>query len=998
MAICPACAKENPEGFQFCGFCSAPLTGQGLSAAVQEERKVVSVLFCDLVGFTAASEVADPEDVRARLRPYHARLRGEIERYGGTVEKFIGDAVMAVFGAPVAHEDDAERGVRAGLRILEAIEELNEADPGLSLQVRVGISTGEGVVALGARPEEGEGMVTGDVVNTAARLQAAAPVDGIAVSEQTYRQTDRIFAYEQLPLAEVKGKAEPLSLWRPLAARSRFGTDLTRTHTTPLVGRDLEKQLLIGSFERAMTQRAPQLVTIVGEPGVGKSRLCSELFRYIDDHPGFITWRQGRCLPYGDGIAFWALGEIVKAHCGILESDPPGEAAAKLDAALTGENGDRAWLRARLAPLVGAGGEPASQEESFTAWRRYLESLAAEQPAVLCFEDLHWADDALLAFLEHLADWAGDVPLLLLCTARPELQERHPTWAAGLRNATTISLAPLSDEETARLLSLLLERSVLPAETQRTLLERTGGNPLYAEEFVRLLADREQLSGALEAAPLPDSIQALIAARLDTLSPERKTLLQDAAVVGKVFWAGALAAMGDRDLREVELTLHELARKELVRAARTTSMEGESEYAFWHVVVRDVSYSQIPRAARAARHRAAAGWIQSKAGDRVEDLADVLAYHYVEALELARAAGETAKLEELEDGARRFLTLAGERALPLDVGHAEASLAKALELAQPGHPDRARLLEAWAHAAFQRGRPRESKEAFEEAVALYRAQNDPISTGRVLTALLYPLWTLGDPTRMQAIAEAVRVLETQPPGPELVAAYAELASRHGIDLEYHDAIELADRAIDLAAELGLPPPGRALGWRGLARAKLGDRDGLADLRLAQERMLEEGRSRALAANHSHLSEAIWLFEGPEAGLPDIEAGIAFSERRGLTVMASALPVYRLRLLIGCGRISEAQADAETAARQATSNDDFPTENVARSAQLLLLAQCGEPAPTDLDPNSAVSRARASGIRGNSRRRWPRRPRTSPRQADPRRRGTSRRVRRRATLP
>ena len=377
------------------------------------------------------------------------------------MEKFVGDAVMAVFGAPVAHEDDAERAVRAGLRILEAIAELNDADPALALQVRIGIDTGEAVVALGARPEEGEGIVTGDVVNTASRLQGAAPVDGIAVSEQTYRQTERVFDYEELEPGQVKGKTEPLALWRPLVARARFGSDVTRTHAAPLVGRELEKTLLVGTFERSVQQRSCQLVTIVGEPGVGKSRLCAELFGYIDERPELVTWRQGRCLPYGEGIAFWALGEIVKAECGILESDSPEEAEAKLERAVSADEPDRIWLAARLAPLVGAPAEPASQEESFTAWRRFLEALAAEGPTVLVVEDLHWADDALLSFLEHLADWSQGVPLLVLCTARPELQEAHPTWAAGLRNATTINLAPLTDEETARLIGSLLERSVL---------------------------------------------------------------------------------------------------------------------------------------------------------------------------------------------------------------------------------------------------------------------------------------------------------------------------------------------------------------------------------------------------------------------------------------------------------------------------------------------------------------------------------------------------------
>ena len=338
-----------------------------------------------------------------------------------------------------------------GWRILEAIAELNEADPELELQVRVGINTGEAVVALGARPEQGEGIVTGDVVNTAARIQSAAPVGGVAVGEQTYRATSRVFEYEPLEPASVKGKAEPLSLWRAKAARSRFGTDITRRYTTPLVGRELEKPLLIGTFERAAQQRSVQLVTMVGEPGVGKSRLVAELFAYLGTKPELTRWRQGRCLPYGEGITFWALGEIVKAEAGILESDSAEVAAAKLDAAVSPEEPERQWLLQRLAPLVGVeAASPAERQELFTAWRRYLEGLAAARPSVLVFEDLHWADEALLAFLEHLAEWAEGVPLLLLCTARPELYERHPGWAAGIRNATTINLPPLSDRGDGR--------------------------------------------------------------------------------------------------------------------------------------------------------------------------------------------------------------------------------------------------------------------------------------------------------------------------------------------------------------------------------------------------------------------------------------------------------------------------------------------------------------------------------------------------------------------
>ncbi len=629
------------------------------------------MLFCDLVGFTAASEVADPEDVRARLRPYHELLRERIEAFGGTVEKFVGDAVMAVFGAPVAHEDDAERAVRAGLAILEALAGLNESDPALSLSARVGINTGEALVTIDARPEQGEGFVTGDVVNTASRIQGVAPVGGVAVGAGTHHVTERVFEWQQLDQVALKGKAEPVILWQPLRARARFGTDVIRGLATPLVGRELEVLQLRTVFDRAASEVSVQLVTLVGEPGVGKSRLVAELFAYIDGRPELVNWRQGRCLPYGEGITFWALGEIVKAHAGVFESDSPDEAQAKLERVVP-EGADAPWLRARLLPLLGIeAGPPVAREESFTAWRRFLESIADDGPAVLVFEDVHWADDALLAFLEHLADWAQGVGLLVVCTARPELYEKHPSWGAGLKNATTVSLAPLSDADTARLVSALLEQAVLPAETQQLLLERAGGNPLYAEEFVRMLRDRElldaqgRLGGDVEVA-FPESLHALIAARLDTLPPDRKSLLQDAAVIGKVFWSGAVAEMGARGRPEVEQALHDLVRKELVRPFRQSSMEGEQELGFWHVLVRDVAYGQVPRAQRAAKHAKVADWLEHKAGERVEDVAEVLAYHTGEAIALAKATGDERLASELGPAAGRYALLAGERALGLD--------------------------------------------------------------------------------------------------------------------------------------------------------------------------------------------------------------------------------------------------------------------------------------------------------------------------------------------
>jgi tetratricopeptide (TPR) repeat protein len=820
--------------------------------------------------------------------------------------------------------------------------------------VRIGINTGEALVALGARPEEGEGSVLGDVVNTASRLQGTAPVNGIAVSEQTYLATERIFDYEALEPVSVKGKAEPLAIWRPLQARARFGSDVTRAHAAPLVGRELEKSLLIGAFERSAQQRSCQLVTVVGEPGVGKSRLCAELFRYIEDRPGLVRWRQGRCLPYGEGIALWALGEIVKAECGILESDSPEQAAAKLVHALPAGR-DFAWLESRLRPLVGAGGEPVSQEESFSAWRRCLESWAEGRETILVFEDLHWADDALVAFLEHVVDWSEGVPLLLLCTSRPELFERHPTFGVQARNAQRINLAPLTEEDTARLIVSLLGRVVLPAETQRMLLERTGGNPLYAEEFARLLADRAQLAGGAEQ--MPDSVQALIAARLDTLAPERKSLLQDAAVLGKVFWAGALAEMGARDARDVESALHELSRKELVRPARTSSMADEAEYGFLHVLVRDVCYAQIPRAARAARHRAAAAWIERQAGERVEDLADVLAYHYAQALELARASGQAEEAAELEASAIRYLALAGERSLALDVERAERSLARALELLPARDPGRADLLERWAHAAQQQGRLREAKAALEEAIALNRERGDSIAAGRSLTTLTLVLAGLGDPNRQQPLTEAIALLEAQPPGPELVAAYAMLASVRVVFLsDFPAAVRASEQALALAAELHLPEHARALGFRGNARASLGERDGLDDLRRALALSVERGRSRDAAVFYHNLAYALASYEGPQAALALAREGADFCGRRGIAEFERNLAARIVFYSAQCGRVAEALAEAEPLAAQLAA-DGSVTLILVRSVQLRLLAERGGSQERSADADRLAATAR-----------------------------------------
>ena len=744
----------------------------------RKERKVVTVLFADLVGFTARSEQLDPEDVEAILEPYHARLRAELERHGGTVEKFIGDAVMALFGAPAAREDDAERAVRAALAIRDAA-----AEDGFD--VRVAVNTGEALVSLDARPEAGEKTAAGDVVNTAARLQSAAPVNGVLVGETTERATRHVIAYREHEPVAAKGKAQPVPVWEAVEPRSRFGVDVRQHGGARLVGRDRELEVLAGALARARSQSEPQLVTLVGVPGIGKSRLVWELFQIVDSDEELITWRQGRSLPYGEGVSFWALGEMVKAHAGILETDQPGDVEQKLEEAV----GDPRLVR-HLRPLVGLaanedlGGD--RRVEFFAAWREVFERVAEEGPLVLVFDDLHWADEGLLDFVDHLADWARGVPLLILCSARPELLERRPGWGGGKLNAQTLALSPLADADAARLIGDLLGQALLPADTQSALLERTGGNPLYAEQYALLYRER----GSVEGLPLPDSVQGIVAARIDGLPPEEKRMLQDAAVMGKVFWTGALGAA-----RDLTALLHSLERKEFVRRERRSSVEGEDEYAFRHVLVRDVAYGQLPRADRAERHAAAAAWLESLG--RAEDHADLLAHHYAAALDLVRAAGGDAA--PLAERAQAAFRAAGDRAISLNAFPAAvAQYGRALELAGDEDPQ---LLLGYGLARFLDTTTGEPELLRAVELLLAAGEPEPAADGQI--ALVELAWIAGNRDLTDERLEQLEAMTAGLPRSRAKAYALSTASRFRmLSARTEEAIRTGEEAIAMAVELG----------------------------------------------------------------------------------------------------------------------------------------------------------------------------------------------------
>jgi class 3 adenylate cyclase/tetratricopeptide (TPR) repeat protein len=797
MGACPACGTTNAETAKFCSECGAALAGVA-PVARREERKVVSVVFTDLVGSTARAEESDPEDVRALLRVYHERTRDELERLGGTVEKFIGDAVVAVFGAPVAHEDDPERAVRAALAVRDAVAVLNEEQPGRDLHVRIAVNTGEALVSLDASPGDGEGMVAGDVMNTAARLQSAAPVDGILVGEQTHRATEREIVYREAEPVQAKGKAQPVPVWEAVEPRARLGIDLGAATGAALVGRDDELDLLVDALRRSRRDASTQLVTLVGVPGIGKSRLVSELGRVVDEDDELITWRQGRCLPYGDGVSYWALGEIVKAHAGILESDPADETESKLRSVLEAiaEEPERAWVERHLRPLVGLGRVDVRGDErgeAFAAWRRFLETVAESGPTVLAFEDLHWADDGLLDFVDGLVDWVDGVPLLVVCTARPELLERRPDWGGGKRNATTVSLAALDDDATARLVLALLGRPVLDAETQQALVERAAGNPLYAEEFVRM-----RQAGAAIDERLPESVQGIIAARIDLLPASEKDLLHTAAVHGKVFWSDALASAVDVEPWRLSELLRSLERKEFVRREHRSAVAGATQHAFVHALVRDAAYNQLPRSARAERHLAAAEWIESLPDDRAEDRAETLAHHYLTAIELRRAAGED--VVALGPRAVRALQDAGERALALGAYDAATSFLETALALLPGDAEpSAELLfhagRAFAHA----GRP---SDLLERAVDAFERAGDPERAAEAAVDASWHAWHTRPAEARGLLDRATAILDGRPPSRATALVLAENARMLMMNFQFESGRREAERAIDHARAIG----------------------------------------------------------------------------------------------------------------------------------------------------------------------------------------------------
>lgn len=770
MPFCTSCGTENPDGARFCFSCgSAIVTAPPPPPPVPagEERKVITAIFVDLVGSTARSESLDPEDVRALVAPYHARVRGELEGHGGTFEKFSGDAILALFGTPKAHEDDPERAIRAALAVRQGIAELNEEDEWLDLHIRIGIHTGEALVMLGARPSEGEWSAAGDVLNTAARIQSAAPVDGVLVSRTTYLATKDVFSFEAAEPIQAKGKAEPVEVW--VVAGMQDEADAARPRSeTSLVGREAELDQLLTFCESRAQEGAAGLAAIVAAPGVGKSRLLLELVGRLEDRFD-VHW--GKCLSYGEGITYWPVMEIFKSAAGILQTDDREGSAARLDAFLetlpTEDLDELRTIASALSNLIGIPTTPRgtyvtseiSQAELHWGIRRALQLLASEKPTAIVVEDLHWAEPTLLELLSYLLDSEETAPLAVICTARPELHDEAPGFLGTEGKRRTVDLRTLPPEAAAALLTDLTGDAAF-AETPfaEVLIANAGGNPLFLEETVQMLRDEGLLdlerwqSDEMRDVPIPTSVQGLISSRLDRLDTPEKRLAHHASVVGAVFWAGAVAHLGAEagvPAEDPSPGLAELERRDFVAHLRESSVVGDEEYSFKHILMRDVAYGQVPKGRRAQLHLGFSDWVQNLPSS-ADEFVEIIAWHLEQACLISREVARSPIEPPFREAATMLAESGGRAERRESLREAHRYYTRALDVLGGEHADlRVTLRVRRADMAMQLG---ELKEATEELLEVAEQASDLGRPEVESEALLL----LGDIDQRQARANDAR--------------------------------------------------------------------------------------------------------------------------------------------------------------------------------------------------------------------------------------------------
>jgi class 3 adenylate cyclase/tetratricopeptide (TPR) repeat protein len=842
-ATCSACGTENPPGAKFCIECGTAL-GEAPAPRPKadeepppEERRSATVLFADLSGYTAVSERLDPELIKSLTERALRRLGEEVERHGGTIDKFIGDNVMGVFGAPITHEDDPERAVRAGMAMQGAMEEINEriaSGVEANFELRVGINSGE---VLAGRVGDGY-TVIGDPVNVAARLQGAARPGTVIVGELTHRLTRSAIEYVELGPLELKGKSEPVAAWEAVRAVVRGRAPRAARAATPLVGRDDESELLFGLYERVVREARPHLVTVVGPAGMGKSRLLAELTRRLGGIESPPAVRLGSCPAYGTGLAYWALGEVVRGTFEIADTDDAGAAWGKLErgvarlvaASDTEEPTER--IAAALGRPLGIDPPPEHtvpepegpqqmRDRLFSATRLLIESASRIEPLVFAVEDIHWADEGMLDLIEYLARWTRG-PVLILCLARDELLDRRPGWGGGRLNATTVNLEPLARQQTLQLVGTLMPAGSGPAgELAEQVAARSGGNPLFAEEMVNRIVER----GSADTEALPETVHSVLAARLDSLPRPERRVLQAAAVVGQTFWPGSVDP-GDESI-DVADTLEELEEKDLLVATAGSRFAGEREYAFKHVLIRDVAYSTLPRAARARRHAAVGEFISSRAADRGEGVVAMVAEHYARAASLGATADlEPPELERISARALEALEAAGDAAGALYSNpEAQRHYEAALELVPGDEPAvRATVAEKLGDVAVRLGRTGRAVRVWEDCLEYHRGEEDLARVGDLHRKIGAALWHEGDRDgSISHYQRGIDLLKDGPPCIELVRLYEEAASVYMHTGDNMLAIYASEKALRLAERLGeAAAASRAHGIFGRVFGRIGD--------------------------------------------------------------------------------------------------------------------------------------------------------------------------------
>jgi class 3 adenylate cyclase/tetratricopeptide (TPR) repeat protein len=894
---CSSCGAANEPGDRFCGDCGTALAEGAVAqrppvpaperASAASERRLVSVLFADLVGFTTLSESRDAEEVRELLTRYFDTCRQLITRYGGVVEKFIGDAVMAVWGTPTAQEDDAERAVRAAMELVGAVRQLGQDAGAPGLQARAGVLTGEAAVTIGAT---GEGMVAGDLVNTASRIQSAAEPGSVFVGDTTRRATDIAIVYEDAGTFELKGKAEPLPLYRAKRIVSGVrGALKSEGLEAPFVGRDRELRLMKELFHASADESKARLVSVAGIAGIGKSRLGWEFYKYMDGLQLLYRYHRGRCLAYGEGVTYWALVEMIRSRAEILEGEDAASAAAKLHASIEryiSDPEERRWVEPRLAHLLGLEDKAPERESLFAAWRLFFERVSEERPVVLVFEDMQWADEALLDFIEYLLEWSRNNPIFVIVLARPELIDRRPTWGSGSRNATLLSLEPLATETMQELMAGLVPG--LPDQLRDQILERAEGVPLYAVETVRMLLDRGLLAqegsvyrptGAIDSLEVPETLHALIAARLDGLSVEERRTLQDASVLGKTFTRQNLARFSGREESVLEPILSSLVRKEVLSIQADPRSPERGQYGFLQDLVRHVAYEMISRKDRKAAHLAAATLLEE--GTDEGEIVEVSASHYLDAYKLFPDAADA---PEIKAKAMRMLERAGERASSLAApGEAQRFFAQAAELAD-APVARAEMFEQAAMAARTAADADTAMNLFTEAREIFTAEGLSHAAARVAARRAEVMWDrgrLGD--SLKEMDDAFWVLENEDPDADLAMLAAELARCHLFAGKTDKCLDYVEIAIDIAEGLLLPEVlSQALNTKAVAlyatKGRL--REGYALLRYALEVALESESSSAALRAYFNLADLDAQSDQFRRAADHADAALALARRVG----------------------------------------------------------------------------------------------------------------------